>query len=172
MKQFQSNANAVSLMTAVNFSEMRISSNPVETMVAFSIGSGVGVTIHDSLCGVGGILNFMLPDSKNANGVDPEKVPFMFADTGMRTFVKNLVELGCQPVQMKVVIAGGAQVMDQTGVFNFGQKNCEALKASLRTYGLKLHHENIGGNTSRTLSLEIGSGCSCIKIIGQREERV
>ena len=77
MKQFQSNTNAVSLMTAVNSSEMKISSNPVETMVAFSIGSGIGVTIYDSVCGVGGVLNFMLPDSTHANGINPETVPFI-----------------------------------------------------------------------------------------------
>ena len=32
-------------MTAVNFSEMKISSNPVETLVAFSIGSGIGFAV-------------------------------------------------------------------------------------------------------------------------------
>ena len=96
----------------------------------------------------------------------------MFADTGMRAFVKALVELGCQPDQMKVVIAGGAHVLDQTEAFNIGQKNLEALKTNLAIYDLKIHHENIGGTRSRTLSLEIGSGCSSIKIFGEGEEKV
>lgn len=172
MKQGQGKPNAVSLMTAVNFSEMKISSNPAEIMVAFSICSGIGVTIHDSVCGVGGVLNFMLPDSTNANGLNPEKVPYMFADTGMRAFLRALAEQGCQPDRMKVVVAGGAQIMDQTGTFNIGQKNYEALKTSLETYDLKIHHQSIGGTNSRTLSLDIGNGCSCIKILGQGEERV
>ena len=159
-------------MTAVNFSEMKISRNPAETMVAFSICSGIGVTIHDSICGVGGVLNFLLPDSTNANVINPEKSPFLFADTGMQAFLKAMFEHGSQPDQMKVVIAGGAQIMDQTGTFNVGQKNCEALKTSLETYNLEVHHESLGGTSSRTLSLDIGSGCSCIKILGQGEEKV
>lgn len=163
---------AVSKMTAVNFSEMKISCNPAETLVAFSIGSGIGVTVFDLDSGVGGVLNFMLPDSTCANGVHPENVPLMFADTGVPCFVKALFEQGVRPDRMKVVIAGGAHIIDQSGAFNIGQRNHEALKNALANHSLKIHHEDIGGTTSRTLSLDIGSGCSCIKIFGQGEVKV
>lgn len=172
MQQNQWKANAISSMTAVNFSEMKISTNPVETLVAFSIGSGIGLTIHDSVCCIGGVLHFMLPDSTFANGVNLEKVPFMFADTGVPAFLKALVEQGAQLERLKVVIAGGAQVPGQEGIFNIGQKNYEALKSILNNHDLKIHHENIGGTSSRTLSLSIESGCSSIKIFGQGEEQI
>ena len=159
-------------MTAVNFSEMRISSNPAETLVAFSIGSGIGMAVHDPLGGVGGILNFILPDSTKANGTDPAKAPFMYADTGITTFLKALFEQGAKTENLKVVIAGGAHLMGQTGFFNIGQKNLEALKATLVEYGLKVHHESVGGTQSRTISLEIGSGRNIISTFGEREERV
>jgi len=172
MGQKQMKTQAVNRMTAVNFSEMRISSNPTETLVAFSIGSGIGVTVFDPVCGVGGVLNFMLPDSTKANGVNPEKFPLMFADKGVPFFVKALFEKGNRPDRMKVVIAGGAHIMDQAGIFNIGEKNYEALKNGLANYDLKIHHEDIGGTNSRTLSLEIGSGSSSIKIFGQGEVKV
>jgi chemotaxis protein CheD len=73
---------------------------------------------------------------------------------------------------LKVVIAGGARIIDQNGAFNIGQKNLAALKTSLDAHNLKIHHENTGGSNSRTLSLEIGSGRSSIKIFGEGEERV
>lgn len=95
------------MMTAVNFSEMKISSNPAETLVAFSIGSGIGLTGFNPVSGVGGIINFMLPDSTQATGVNPEQVPLMFADTGVPFFVKALFKQGVQLDRMKVVIAGG-----------------------------------------------------------------
>jgi chemotaxis protein CheD len=172
MSQNQSNSSAISLMTAVNFSEMKISTNPVETLVAFSIGSGMGVTVHDPVCGVGGVLNFMLPDSSSANGVNPMKVPFMFADTGIPAFLSALYAHDAQPDRLKVVIAGGAHILDQTDAFNIGLKNIEALRVRFDACNLKIHHENTGGTNSRTLSLEIGSGCSSIKIFGEREEKV
>jgi len=172
MGQEQRKTHAVAMMTAVNSSEMRISSNPAETLVAFSVGSGIGVTVFDPACGIGGILNFMLPDSTKANGVNPEKLPLMFADTGLPFFLKALFEQGARPDSMKVVIAGGAHIMDQVGIFNIGEKNYEALKNGLANYDLKIQHQDIGGTTSRTLSLEIGSGCSCIKIFGQGEVKI
>ena len=168
----QTNSNAISLMTAVNYSQMKISSNPVETLVAFSIGSGMGVTVHDPVCGVGGILNFMLPYSGCANGVHPGRTPFMYADTGVPAFLEALYEKDAQPDRLKIVIAGGAHILDQTDAFNIGLKNREALKACVNAYNLKVHHENTGGTNSRTLSLKIGSGCSSIKIFGEGEVTV
>ena len=172
MERDQGKANAVSSMTAVNFSEMKISSNPVETLVAFSIGSGIGMTIHDPVGGVGGVLNFILPDSTKANGTNPAKAPFMFADTGITAFLKALFEQGAKSENLKIVIAGGAHIIDQTGVFNIGQQNLEALKTSLGDYDVKIHHEAIGGTQNRALSLEIGSGTSIIKTYGDGEEMV
>ena len=172
MEQNQMKANAVSMMTAVNLSEMKISRNPAETLVAFSIGSGIGVTVFDPVSSVGGLFNFMLPDSTQATGVNPEKVPLMFADTGVPFFVQALFEQGIQLDRMKVVIAGGAHIMDQTGLFNIGEKNYGALKNGLANYDVTIHHEDIGGTNSRKLSLEIGSGSSCIKIFGQAEVKV
>ena len=172
MKSQLIHANAISRMTAVNFSEMKISSNPVETLVAFSIGSGIGITAHDPVCRIGGILNFMLPDSLQANGVSPEKVPCMFADTGIPAFLQALCAQNAKPERLKVVIAGGAEILDQTEVFNIGRKNREALKAGLDAYNLTVFYEATGGTSSRTLSLEIGSGFSSIKVLGQGEEKI
>lgn len=172
MGYLQNHSQAVSRMTAVNACAMKISSNPVDTLVAFSICSGVGVAIYDPVCNAGGILNFLLPDSTRANGVDPARAPFMFADTGLPAFIAALTQQGVQPARSKIVIAGGAHVMNQTEMFNIGQKNLEALKAMLDNYGLKIHHENSGGISSRSLSLEISTGCSSIQIFGEGQERV
>ena len=172
MEKYQRTANAVSSMTAVNFSEMKISSNPVETLVAFSIGAGIGMTVHDPIGGVGGILNLILPDSTNANGNNPSKNPFMFADTGIAALLNSLFEQGVKAENLKVVIAGAAHIMDQSGVFDLGQRNLKALKSNLGDHDVKIHHEAIGGIKSRTISLEIGSGRSIIKTFGEGEEKV
>lgn len=172
MGTISTSLNAVSLMTAVNFSEMKISNNPVETLVAFSIGSGMGVTAYDPVCGIGGMLNFMLPDSHRTSGINPENVPFMFADTGIPAFVEALWAQNARPERLKLVIAGGAEILDQTEAFNIGRQNREALKAGLAAYNLSVFYEATGGTSSRTLSLEIGSGVSSIKIFGAGEEKI
>ena len=163
---------AIALRTAVNLSEMKISNNPAETLVAFSIGSGIGMTIYDPVSAVGGMLNFILPSTSSINSEKAEKYPFMFADTGVPAFIGALTDSGAMIEKMKVVIAGAAQILDQTSVFNIGHKNYEMTISILSAYKLAIHHEDIGGVYSRRLSLNIGSGYSFINIAGQSEIKI
>ena len=165
-------ANPLSVMTAVNFSESKISTNPSETLVAFSIGSGVGVSMYDPVTGVGAVLNFVLPDSATILPERAAHLPCMFADTGMETLLDALNDIGVKPATMKIVIAGGAHVLDQPSGFNIGLKNHLAVTSILSRRNLVLHHEDIGGSTRRTLSLDIRTGCSTIQTVGKGETNI
>lgn len=115
------------------------------------------------------MLNFILPSASSINSEKAEKYPFMFADTGVPAFIEALTDSGARIENMKVVIAGGAQILDQTGVFNIVHKNFQATKSILSSYKLAIHHEDICGIHSRRLSLNIGSGYSFLNLAGQRE---
>ena len=162
----------VALTTAVNFSEMKTSCNATETLVAFSIGSGIGISIYDPVSVVGGILNFILPESANLNPAKSEKYPFMFADTGIPAFLKALIDFGAHSARMKIVIAGGAQVLDQTGAFNIGDQNYRAVKSIMGANRLSIHYKDIGGIHPRTLRLEMSSGKSYINLLDQGETKI
>jgi chemotaxis protein CheD len=163
---------AVALTTAVNFSEMKVSGNPAETLVAFSIGSGIGIAIYDPVAIVGGLLNFILPNSTTIRSDINKKYPFMYADTGIPAFLTALEACEASISKMKVVIAGAAQVMDQTGVFNIGRNNYQATKSILLGSKLCIHHEDIGGIHPRTLKLNIDSGDIFINFPGQSETKI
>ena len=172
MQEVQLSNRPVSVSTAVNFSELKISQNPVETLVAFSIGSGIAVSMYDSVARIGGLLNFVLPDS---SVVLPERVkryPFMFADTGLTLLLEALTDIGANTDSIKVVIAGGAKILDQTSDFNLGLKNHRAVTSILSCNRLSIDHEDIGGCSRRMLSLDIGSGSSIIKTPGREEVKV
>jgi chemotaxis protein CheD len=162
----------VSVMTAVNFCELKISQNPVETLVAFSIGSGMGVSIYDPVTQAGGLLNFVLPDSSMLLPVKSERNPFMFADTGLASFLSTLHDIGAKTESLKVVIAGGSKILDQTSEFDIGLKNQQAANSFIARNNLVIHYEDMGGISKRILSLDIGSGCNVIKTLGQGEVNV
>ena len=64
----------------VGVGDMKVSGTKSEEIITYALGSCLGVTIHDPVVGVGGMLHVMLPNSK----VDPkkaEKNPYMFVDT-------------------------------------------------------------------------------------------
>ena len=113
-----------SMMTAVNFCELKISQNPAESLVAFSIGSGIVVSIEDPAIKAGGMLSFVLPESQAMLPKKAERHPYMFADTGLPVLLEALMDAGAKTENIKKEIAGGAQIMDQKAEFNIGLKNC------------------------------------------------
>ena len=128
--------------------------------------------MYDSIARIGGLLNFILPDS---SVVLPEKVkryPCMFADTGLLLLLEALTDVGAKTDSIRVVIAGGAKILDQTSDFNIGLKNHRALTSILSRKNLTIDHEDIGGCSRRMLSLDIGSGSNLIKSSDRGEVKV
>jgi chemotaxis protein CheD len=133
-------------------------SNAAESVLTtYALGSCIAVAIHDPVAGVGGLLHFMLPESS----LNPEKAsqnPFMFADTGIPLLFRTAYGLGAEKRRLVVRVVGGAQVMDENGVFNIGKRNHLALRKILWKAGVMIHAEEVGGNTSRTVRLEVATG--------------
>lgn len=144
-------------VVTVGIADCRISNLADQTLVTYALGSCVAVAIHDPVARVGGLLHYMLPES----GIDPAKArenPYMFADTGIPLLFRGAYELGAEKSRMMVSIAGGAQVIDDGGVFNIGKRNCLALRRILWKAGVLIRSEAVGGFTSRTMRLEVGTG--------------
>lgn len=153
-------------LVVVDIADMRFSDNPGETLVTYSLGSCVGVTVYDPVVRIGGMIHCMLPLSK----VDREKAkirPYMFVDTGMQMMLGTLYEAGVRKSRAIVSVAGGAQVMDSQGIFKIGERNFTVLRKILWKNGLLMNVQEVGGNKSRTISLDIGTGRFSIKSEGR-----
>ena len=141
----------------IGMADCRVSRSPGQVLTTYALGSCVGLVIHDARAAVGGLLHFMLPDS----GIDPAKAkarPFMFADTGIPLFLNQLFTQGADKRHLKVHVIGGARMMDQEGVFEIGKRNYLAARKILWRSGLLLASEVVGGMSSRTVRLDVGSG--------------
>ena len=149
----------------VGIADMKVAKNPEDTLITYSLGSCIGVTIYDPLIKVGGLLHFMLPDSR----IDPQKAqrnPWVFADTGIPSLFKEAYKLGADKQRMEVKVVGGSQIMDGAGFFNIGKKNYMSLRKIFRTNGILVSAENVGGNGNRTVSIELSSGRVLLKTSG------
>jgi chemotaxis protein CheD len=141
----------------VGMADCRVSNHPESVLVTYALGSCIAVTIHDHVAGVGGLLHFMLPES----ALDRAKAranPYMFGDTGIPLLFQAAYKLGGEKRRLTVTAAGGAQMMDQQGVFNIGRRNYLAMRKIFRKAGVLLWAEDVGGLASRRLRLEVGSG--------------
>ena len=136
---------------------MKTSTDPASFVITHSLGSCIGLVAYDPRMHAGGLLHFQLPDSANHSRRALEN-PFMFADTGIPRFLDSLYSLGASKGRLRVSMFGGANMLDDEELFKIGTKNARATKKLLWQQAISLVHEDVGGNSSRTVSLDIGTG--------------
>ena len=142
---------------SIRLAEIKLSRNDADILVAHGLGSCVGVVVHDAQACVGGILHYMLPMSS----LDPEKGkanPFMFGDLGIPAFFKEAYSLGASKDRMRVVIAGGARVIESVQTLDIGARNVVIARKLFWKNGVMIAAEDVEGNRPRTLFLEMGTG--------------
>ncbi|MDQ7080416.1 MAG: chemotaxis protein CheD [Paracoccaceae bacterium] len=152
----------------VGIADMKVSNKPADVLVTYSLGSCIGVVIWDPKAKVGGLLHYMLPDP----GPDKAKAqakPFMFAVTGVPALFKAAYALGADKSRLVIKVVGGSQVMDTAGIFNIGKRNYEILIRMFSKNNIAITKEDIGGNVNRTVSLEVGTGRTMLKVSGRGE---
>lgn len=155
----------------VGIADMAVSNNANAMLATYSLGSCVGIAIYDPVSRVGGLLHTMLPDST----IDAEKAarkPAMFVDTGIPALFRAAYELRAEKHRVHIYVVGGAQIMDNSGFFNIGKRNYEAVTAIFSRHGLRSVAEEVGGLVNRTMYLNLATGQLSLKISGQQEEVV
>ncbi|PHQ81402.1 MAG: chemotaxis protein CheD [Phycisphaera sp.] len=150
----------------VGVADMLVVKDPGAVIVTHALGSCIGVTIYDPTTHVGGMLHFMLPDSKiNTDKADGN--PAMFADTGVPMLFKMAYELGATKENLIVCAAGGAEVLADGGHFKIGSRNRTILRKIFWKNNVLLSADDTGGNNSRTLSLFLSDGSITVKSKGK-----
>jgi chemotaxis protein CheD len=150
---------------------MGISQDQDGSLITYSLGSCIGVAIYDPVARVGGLLHYMLPESN----LDPQKAlkkPFMFADTGIPLLFKEAYRFGAVKNRLIVKVAGGAQILDDSGFFNIGKRNYMALRKLLWKNNILIKAEDVGGQVSRTVRLQMNTGEVWIKYSGEEEKKL
>ncbi|MDZ7642509.1 MAG: chemotaxis protein CheD [Desulfurivibrio sp.] len=152
----------------VGISDMKVSNNPDDVLITYSLGSCVGVVIWDPEAKVAGLLHYMLPDSS----LDQDKAqlkPFMFADTGIPRLFKETYKYGAVKSRMVIKVVGGSQIMDNSGIFNIGKRNYAVLRKIFWKNKILISKEDVGGTGNRTVSIVAGTGVTTLKVSGRGE---
>lgn len=150
----------------VGVAEMQVSHQPGDIIVTHALGSCLGIAVYDPVAKVGGLLHAMMPLSE-VNTDKAQGNPYMFIDTGVPTFFRELYAMGGNKSRMVVKVAGGANVHDVTDHFAIGKRNYVLLKRILWKNDVLIRGEDVGGRNARTMYLEIGSGRVWISSAGQ-----
>ena len=149
----------------VSVSDAKVSANPSDVLITYSLGSCIGVCLYDPGTNIGGMLHYQLPDSK----MDTErarKKPFMFADTGMKILVGKLIEMGAKKKRMQVKIAGGAAMDTGPKGFDIGKRNHLAFRKIMWKNSMFIDSEDVGGFSPRNVYMNIADGTITVRSNG------
>jgi chemotaxis protein CheD len=141
----------------VGISDCKVTRDEEAVLITYALGSCIAVASYDPIAKVAGLLHYMLPEAS----LDAERArqnPCMFADTGIARLVEAVQQAGGVLRRMKVWLAGGAQVLDNSGTFQIGKRNYLAARKILWKAGILITAEAVGGEVPRTTRIEVATG--------------
>jgi chemotaxis protein CheD len=153
----------------IGVGDMAVSNNDMVTLSTYALGSCVGVIAYDPVARAGGILHLMLPDS-SISADKASKQPAMFANTGLPLLFKSMLGVRADMGRLRIFLAGGASVLNGADPFKIGARNCGAVLQYLKTAGLPIAGQDLGGSVNRTVHLQISTGQVMLKLPDRSEQ--
>lgn len=156
---------------AVGLGEIKISDDPNTVLVAFGLGSCVGVGIYDPVQKIGGMLHAVLPKSASNTSDTPAK----YVDTGIPLLLETLKNKGLQINRSNLYLIGGANILltnKESTPFDIGTRNVKTAEELLDQLKLKPLARDTGGHNGRTFRLYIAEGRATIRTMGEKEKDI
>lgn len=146
---------------AVGLGELAVSREGGDELVAYALGSCVGVAMYGIGTDVCGLAHIVVPGSAPA---DARQKPAYYAMDGVKRLLEAMRVLGAGSIQVR--IAGGASVVEKLTI-DVGHRNVLSVRKALWSHGLVPVAEDVGGTESRTVSVDVPSGSVRIRTPGR-----
>ena len=151
----------------VGMADLKVA-KPPDGLVTLGLGSCVAIALRDPVTKVGGMIHIMLPDSTAIRGVQVN--PAKFADTGIAELIAQMEEAGARKTRLTAKLAGGATMFKTSAKSNWGmigERNVEACRKILKSYGIPILAESTGENYGRTVTFYPLTGEYHVKAVGR-----
>ena len=149
----------------VGIAELKLTAKRTDLLVTYSLGTCLGLTIYDPVKGVGGMIHAQLPSS-SVNAERAAAALAMFIDTGVPMLFQKAYAMGAETKRIIVKIAGCNFNENGDRIFRIGERNHVFIRRLLWKNGIFISGEDIGGNLSRTMALDMGTGIVTVKTGG------
>ncbi len=160
---------AVDGRKVVEISDMKISRDPRDVLVTYSLGSCVGIALYDPVAAVGGLIHCMLPLAK----IDPQKAlkrPCMFVDSGVAGLLQGLFDCGATKKNLVAKVAGAGSPLGNEEIFRIGKRNYTVVRKILWKNNILIAGSDIGGTAARTLGMDMKDGRVTVRVQGKEVE--
>lgn len=138
----------------VKMAEMAVVEN--SNLLKTTLGSCVGVILHDGKKNIGGLAHIMLPESSPRDSTAGK-----FVDTAIPSLLNQILEKGGRKQHIRAYLAGGANMFKTSTdkkITTVGEKNIEASKRVLEKLQIPIACEETGGELGRTVVFDNHNG--------------
>ena len=155
----------------VGIGEIKFTKEPGEVLVAYGLGSCLGIGAYDPQTKMAGMLHAMLPNFSRPE----DHLSAKFVDSGIKHLVEKFEEEGVSKGRLVIKVAGGANMLNAPGLkdtFNIGERNLTSSQEEFKKLNLKYSAEEVGGHTGRTVRLYVSDGRMTIRTMGNQEREI
>ncbi len=134
-----------------------------DNLITYALGSCVGICLYDSINKVAGMSHIMLPTAQATIAKSQE---LKYADTAIPILLNKMIAAGALRSSIKAKIAGGAKMFATVGnndISNIGDRNVQAVKATLTKLKIPIIASDTGQNFGRTQKFDADTGTMIIK---------
>ncbi len=160
--------------TNVGLAEYAVSRDPDDVLVAYGLGSCIGVVMTDPVSKLSGLLHAVLP--KTTDGISSGEInPYKYVESGIESLIASLAKAGANPTSLIVRIVGGSNMImsaDSTRPFDIGTRNIEAARTTLTRLKMKITAAEVGGHTGRTVRVYVADSRVTVRVIGEKEREI
>ena len=146
----------------VGIADYEVTSSEDE-LVTYGLGSCVGVTLFDKRATVAGLIHIKRPSIDDQNNSQRAT----FADSGIKLLCQKMNEKGAAQRRLEAKIVGGFTTWEFTfsdSGGSIGDRNVEQATETLAELGIPIIAKDVGGDSSRSLFFDGGSGALTIKM--------
>jgi chemotaxis protein CheD len=159
------------MVYTVGVADLKMSEDVEDLLITYALGSCLGITVYDFRTKRAALLHCMLPDS-SMDKKKAEENPCLYVDSGMKFMLESFYRKGSRKSDLIIRVAGGSssKMNEEEDFFKIGRRNFVNLRKYLWDEGLLLKSYDVGGYSSRTVTLEVESGKMMIKSHGYLRE--
>lgn len=152
----------------VGLGELVVSQNPAEVLVAYGLGSCLGISMYDPHRRIAGLLHAVLPERLNGGDTLQSK----YVNSGLQRLLEQMTAAGAHPQSLVLRMAGGANMLASPSLsqtFDIGTRNIKSARQTAEMLGLQFAAQEVGGNMGRTVRLYVSTGRMTVRTIGGQE---
>jgi chemotaxis protein CheD len=135
-----------------------------QEMITTVLGSCISVCIRDTVAHIGGMNHFMLPEEKPATENQTRhrlSADEAYGSYAIERLINCILKYGGRRENLEIKIFGGGRIIG--GMADIGLQNIQFARSYLRTEGLRLAAEDVGGDLPRRMAYLPATGKVLVK---------